>query len=322
MEIFYLTLSQMITIFLLIVAGYALRKKHVLPEESHLTLSRLETYILVPALNIINWTKNCNTQTLSENAPLILYGALVIAIAVAIAYPLAALFVRKVDTPDEQYQRNIYKYAMTFGNYGFVGNFLVLGVWGSEMFFKYSMLTLLMAFVCSSWGLIILIPKGQGRVMSFKNMLSTIFTPPIIGLLIGMVLGLLNLGPYVPGYVTSALDSAGQCMGPVAMILAGFIMGGYNLKSLLINKKVYMATLFRLILIPAFIVSILKLFGANETVLSLSLIALATPLGMNTIVYPAAYGGDFRTGASMTLISSTISVVTIPLMYLIFIVLL
>ena len=106
------------------------------------------------------------------------------------------------------------------------------------------------------------------------------------------------------------------------MLLAGFIMGGYNLKSLLINKKVYVATLFRLILIPAFIVSLLRLFGANDTVLSLSLIALATPLGMNTIVYPAAYGGDFRTGASMTLISSTVSVVTIPLMYLIFIVLL
>lgn len=322
MEIFYLTLSQMLTIFLLIIAGYALRKKHILPEESHLTLSRLETYILVPALNIINWTKNCNTETLKENSVLILYGAVIIAVAVAIAYPLAAAFVRKAKTPEQQYQRNIYKYAMTFGNYGFVGNFLVLGVWGDEMFFKYSMLTLCMAFVCSSWGLIILIPKGQGRVISFKNMLRTILTPPIIGLLIGMVLGLLNIGSYVPGFVTSALDNASKCMGPIAMLLAGFVIGGYNIKSLLINKKVYIATIFRLVLIPAFIVMGLKLFGANDTVLSLSLIALATPFGMNTIVYPAAYGGDFRTGASMTMISSTISVVTIPLMYLIFVVLL
>ncbi len=322
MEIFYLTLSQMLTIFLLIMAGYALRKKHILPEESHLTLSRLETYILVPALNIINWTKNCNTQTLRENSVLILYGAAIIVVAVAIAYPLAAAFVRKAKTPEEQYQRNIYKYAMTFGNYGFVGNFLVLGVWGDEMFFKYSMLTICMAFVCSSWGLIILIPKGQGKVVSFKNMIRTIFTPPIIGLLIGMVLGLLNLNAYVPSFVTSALDNASKCMGPIAMLLAGFVIGGYNLKSLLVNKKVYVATIFRLILIPAFIVMGLKLLGASDTVLSLALIALATPFGMNTIVYPAAYGGDFRTGASMTMISSTISVVTIPLMYLIFVVLL
>lgn len=321
MEVFYLTLSQMITMFILIVAGYALRKYHILPEESHLTLSRLETYILVPALNIVNWAKNCNPQTLRENSPLILYGLGVIIAAVALAYLLAALFVRKADTPAERYQRNIYKYAMTFGNYGFMGNFIVLGIWGDEMFFKYSMFNLCVAFVCSSWGLIILIPKESGKRVSFMNMVRSIFTPPIIALLIGMFIGVLNLGSYVPSFVNTALSNAANCMGPVAMILAGFVIGGFNLKSLIINKKVYIATVFRLILIPAFFVMILKLLGANDTVLTLTLICLATPFGMNTIVYPAAYGGDFRTGASMTMISSTLSVITIPLMYLIFIVL-
>lgn len=321
MEMFYLTLSQMITMFILIVAGYTLRKCHILPEESYLTLSRLETYILVPALNIVNWTKNCNPRTLSENAVLILYGLGVIIAAVIIAYPLAALFTRGAKTSDEKYQRNIYKYAMTFGNYGFMGNFIILGIWGDEMFFKYSMFCLFVSFVCSSWGLIILIPKESGKRVSFKNMVRSILTPPIIALLIGMFLGLLNLGSYVPPFVNTALQNAANCMGPVAMILAGFVIGGYNLKSLLINKKVYAATFLRLILIPAFFVLILKLFGASDTVLTLALICLATPFGMNTIVYPAAYGGDFRTGASMTMISSTLSVITIPIMYLIFIVL-
>ena len=48
----------------------------------------------------------------------------------------------------------------------------------------------------------------------------------------------------------------------------------------------------------------------------------ATPMGLNTIVFPAAYGGDTETGASMAMISHTLSVVTIPLMYLVFVVLL
>jgi len=322
MDVFYLTLQQMLNMFLLIVAGYILRKKNILPEESHLTLSRLETYILVPALNIVNWAKNCNPQTLMENYPLVLYGAGIIAVAVALSYPLSALFVRNRKTDADEYQRNIYKYAMTFGNYGFIGNFIILGVWGDEMFFKYSMLTIAVAFICSSWGLVILIPKGQGKVVSFKNMIRTSLTPPIIALFIGMFIGLFNLKAYVPSFVTTALSNAGNCMGPVAMILAGFVIGGYNFGSFLVNKKVYVASAFRLILIPAFFVSILKLIGANETVQTLALVLLATPFGMNTIVYPAAYGGDFRTGASMTLISSTLAVVTIPLMYLLFIVLL
>ncbi len=321
MEIFYLTLSQMVTMFLLILSGYILRKSGILPEESHITLSRLETFVLLPALNIVTWIKNCNTHTLVSNLPLIAYGALMIAVALLIAYILAAIFVPKANTPDEKYQRNIYKYAFTFGNYGFLGNFLVLGIWGDEMLFKYSMLTLLMAFVCSSWGLIILIPKSQGKVVSLKNMLRLIFTPPIVGLIIGMVIGVLNWGEYVPSFVSGALDSASKCMGPVAMILTGFVIGGFNFGSLLGCKKVYAATVFRLILIPSIIVGLLKLVGADDTVISLTLISLATPFGMNTIVYPAAYGGDFRTGASMNMVSSVLSIITIPLMYLLFVVL-
>jgi len=54
-------------------------------------------------------------------------------------------------------------------------------------------------------------------------------------------------------------------------------------------------------------------------VLTFALIVFGTPLGLNTIVYPAAYGGDTRTGASMTMISTVFSVITIPLMYLIFV---
>lgn len=322
MEVFKLTLFQMITMFLLIVSGYVLRKKNILPEESHITLSRLETYILVPALNIINWTDNCTPQTLKENSVLVLYGGIIIAVAVALAYPLSALFVRNRKTPADEYQRNIYKYAMTFGNYGFVGNYIILGVFGNEMFFKYSMFCIIVAFVCSSWGLIILIPKDQGKVMSFKNMMRTFLSPPIIGLLIGMVIGLCNLKSYMPTFLTTALSNAGNCMGPIAMILAGFVIGGFNFKSLVTKPKVYVASLFRLVFIPAFGVGILKLLGASYDICVLTLILLATPLGMNTIVYPAAYGGDFRTGASMTLVSSTLAVATIPLMYLLFIVIL
>ena len=62
----------------------------------------------------------------------------------------------------------------------------------------------------------------------------------------------------------------------------------------------------------------------NRTIflLSIALIAFATPLGMNTIVFPASYGGDTKTGASMAMISHVLSVATIPLMYYLFIILL
>ena len=137
---FQMTLTQMLMMFSFMLIGFFLRKKNFLAENSHITMSKLETFIFVPALNLSNMLKNCNTQTFRENAPLILYGAGVIFIALIIAQPLSALFVRNSGQSSElSYQRNIYRYALTFGNYGFVGNFLILGRWGSEVFFKYTM---------------------------------------------------------------------------------------------------------------------------------------------------------------------------------------
>lgn len=321
MDVFFLTLNQMLKMFLFIAIGYFLRKTKILPESSYLTMSRLETYIFLPALTLYNWMRNCSINSLKENSILIVYGFVLVFFAIILAHPLSNLFIRNVENVELDYQRNIYKYAMTFGNYGFMGNFIILSIWGSEMFFKYSMFTLCISFACNSWGLLILIPKQKSGRQSFKDIMKRIFTPPIIALVVGLLAGLCNVKQYVPEFAMSVLSDASNCMGPVAMLLAGVVIGGYDLKELLTYKKVYVASLMRLIAIPACFVLMLRLIGTNNEIITLAMIAFATPLGLNTIVYPAAYGGDVKTGASMTIISHTLSVITIPLMYLIFVVL-
>lgn len=322
MDIFFLTLNQMLLMFTFILIGFLLRKTKILPENAYVTMSRLETYIFLPALNLFNQMTKCNVETFLNNSVLILYGTVIVIAAVVLAYPLSRLFVpdfRK--SPQAAYQRNIYKYALTFGNYGYMGNFIILGVWGSDMFYKYSMFNFIVGIICSGWGLYTLIPKEQGAGI-IKNVLKGILAPPLLALILGVIAGLVGVRQYVPDFLITAMENAGNCMGPVAMVLAGVVIGGYEFKSLFKIKKVYIVTVLRLIVIPAVIVSILKLIGTSDEIVALALIAFATPLGMNTIVYPAAYGGDTKTGAAMTMISHTLSVITIPVMYLIFVVLL
>jgi predicted permease len=147
-------------------------------------------------------------------------------------------------------------------------------------------------------------------------------TPPLIALFAGVLGGLIGIKGYIPQFFMTFLSGAADCMGPVAMVLAGFVIGGYSMKSLITNKRVYVASVLRLILIPALLLTVFHLIGADKDVLAFILIAFASPLGLNTIVYPAAYGGDTSTGASMALISNILGIVTIPLMYYVFIVLL
>lgn len=322
MEIFFLTLKQMLMMFVMILVGFLLRKKNILPEKSDITMAKLETYAFVPALTLYSQMTQCTVKTFTENAVLILYGFIIILAAIFLAYPLSKVFVKNYnETPEAAYQRNIYKYALTFGNYGFMGNFIILGVWGDDLFYKYSLFVFGVGIFCSAWGLYILIPKDK-NVSVWSNLKKGVFTPPMIALGVGMLFGLLDLAQYVPDFLLNAFNSAASCQGPVAMLLAGFVIGGYNFKELVVNKKVYAASFLRLIAIPGILMIILNLLGTSKEIMILALITFATPLGLNTIVYPAAYGGDTKTGASMAMISHTLSVITIPLMYLIFIVLL
>ena len=55
--------------------------------------------------------------------------------------------------------------------------------------------------------------------------------------------------------------------------------------------------------------------GIGNTVLFLCFFSVATPLGLNSVVFPEAYGGDPEPGAAMALVSHTLCVLTIPLMF-------
>lgn len=301
----------------LIALGYALRKMKIVPENTGIALARLETYIFLPALNIITMLSYCNVESFKKSAELIVYGAVIILIAIAIAYPVSRLFIPKSTGVEQEYQRNIYKYALTFGNYGFMGNFIILGMFGEETLYKYIIFCLFSTVFCSSWGFYVLVPKGDKQVM--QNLKKGLLAPPMISLLSGIILGILGLAKYFPDFAVNALESASKCMCPIAMVMTGIIIGGYNLREIVSDKKVYIVSILRLIVIPSVFLLLLNLLGTGKEIMTFALVCFGTPLGMNTIVYPAAYGGDTKTGASMAIVSSVLSLATIPLMYYLFI---
>lgn len=303
------TLSPMLVLFLCMVIGFVLKKKQLIPDNADVVISRLETTVLVPALSINNFMTYCTVASIRECYIIVLYSLFALIVALLIGIPLSRLFAKK-----GEYQRNVYKYALTFSNFGFMGNSVVLAILGAqnpEALYQYLLFTLPLSAVVSTWGLMILIPQREDG----QNPLKNLFNPTFVGIFIGMILGLTGAKAYLPSFILRVIDDCQKCMGPLAMILTGFVIGGYPFKEMLSNKKVYVATGLRLIVLPAIILTILKLAGAPNLVMTLALFAYATPLGLNTVVYPAAYGGDFKTGASMAMISHTLCVLTIPVMY-------
>ena len=185
----------------------------------------------------------------------------------------------------------------------------------------YKIFTLPYVMVIYSWGISVLTPASEKK----GDLLKRLINAPTVAMLLGMVVGISGLGSYLPDFFTDSLDTLKACMGPVAMLLAGITIAKYDFLSMLKKGKVYFATALRLVVLPA--VSIAFLFalkyaiGAlfslsiSNNVLFLAFFATATPLGLNTVVFPEAYGGNPETGASMAMISHTLCVITIPILY-------
>lgn len=304
-EVFLSTLSPMLMMFACMVIGFVLNKKKICPDNTASVLSKLETNILAPALTISTFSKYCTVQSLSDKYQSILYCLLILAVAIGIAFALTPLFTGK------GYNRNVYRYALTFGNFGFMGNAIVPAILGEQALYDYMLFSLPLNLAVYTWGIASLIPKSEGK----QNPLKSLLNPSVFAVVIGAVLGLTGLTKYLPSFVGTTLSGLGNCMGPIAMVLTGFLIGQYPIKNLLSDKKIYIASVLRLFILPALFVLILKFLGADNTTMVMCLFGFATPLGLNTVVFPAAYGGDPSTGVSMATISHTVCVVTIPIMY-------
>lgn len=315
-EAFITTLTPMLTLFSCIAIGFIIKKTGILPDNSASVLAKLETYVVFPALCFVTMGRNCKVDTLTTHLINIILGTVMVLIAIAISIFLSRFFVKEKGA-----EQGVYRYALAFANSGYVGDPLVLGMFGEVMLSFYKLYTLPLSVAIYTWGLNSVIPKEAKKTSFIKDLLN----PPIIGLILGVIAGVSGTFDMLPEFAHNTLDTLKNCMGPIAMILAGIVVASYPIKEMLSNKKVYIATALRLIFIPSLLIAILffvKEFAnmiwdlnIDNTVLYLCFFSIAAPLGLNTVVFPAAYGGDPKVGAGMAMISHTLCVITIPIMY-------
>ena len=303
MQVFSATLNQMLVLFIFMALGFFLNKKRLLPLDDSVVLSKLETYAFVPCLVFNTFYKYCTVENFRQKWVYMLYGAAIMLVSLIIGIFLAKIFAK------DNYLQKIYTYSFAVANFSFMGNAVVLGIFGEDVLFDYMIFTLPLNLYVYSYGTASLVPQKEGKKFSFKVFINPIF----ISLLLGAVFGLLQIP--LPKIITTAVSSAGACMSPLAMLLTGFVIGDYSLKKLASEKKVYLASIIRLIILPTIFILFLKALNTDIAIIRVALCATAMPLGLNTVVFPAAYGGDTTPGASMALISHLMSIITIPIMF-------
>ena len=313
---FFATLTPLLTLFICIAVGFVIYKCRLMPENGAKVMAVMETWVFCPALSFMTMVRFCTIDSIGGHLTNIALATVGVAFSIMMAVFLSRFFAKKGTA-----ERGIYTYGIAFANGGYMGDPVVQTMFGDAILACYKLYYLPLTLLINSWGVSILIPSTEKKNLFIKKLIN----PPTIAMLLGVVVGISGLGKHLPVVVTNSLDSLKACMGPVAMLLTGVTIAKYDIFSMFKNKKVYAVTAMRLVVMPVLVISLLygaktlanNIFGLSigNDVLFLTFFATATPLGLNTIIFPSAYGGDPETGAGMAMISHTFCIITMPLLY-------
>ncbi len=158
---------------------------------------------------------------------------------------------------------------------------------------------------------------GVLRQNHTKPNLHSIFMNPImLGTAIGLLLFLTNPGTKLPDVLGTALSGICAMNTPLAMLVLGTYLAKEKFSTLFTRGGLYAVSAVRLLLIPAVSTTILFVLPIGSTVKYALLIAAACPVGANVAVYAQLYDKDYAYASQTVVLSTLLSILSLPLVVL------
>lgn len=319
MDAFIPMLKNVILFVLLAVPGYILVKCKVLKQEQSGVLSKLLMYVGMPFL-IISGTLGIsfNKETLTGMAFSAILGIIFTFGFFFLSIPLSKI--KSVKNPDPLWNKKrqgIIRFSQIFANNGFLGLPLAAAVFGasSPVFTYLVVLNIINNVFIYSLGTYLI--SGDKKTISLK---STLFNPVLLSFIIGIILNLLSVPKAVPELVTFS-DHFKNLVTPISMLILGMKLAGIKLGSMFKSKGLYYVSSIKLILFPAIAVALTYLFTVIISTDSVNLIlamfvAFSMPVAGLATAFADRYDGDTENAVIYTLGTTILSIITIPILYM------
>jgi len=316
MDAFLPMLKNVILFVLLAVPGFILVKTKVLKQEHSGVFSKLLVYVGSPFFIIANMLK---VDFTGDTIKGIFLACLIYSVGILALYFLSYAFsiVKCDDAIEKRKKSNMMRFCEIFANNGFMGLPLALAVFPDN--------PTLMAFLIAAniVNNIFMYTLGVGLTNDGKSKINAkqiLLNPVLIAFVVSIPLNLLNVKSYVPEIETYS-GWLNNLVTPLAMTVLGMKMGGIKFSTIFSNKKMYVVSTAKLVVFPivgialTLLVSLL-LPSEKVNLVLCSFICFATPTAALATTFADQYGGDTDGAAVYTLGTTLISVITIPLLYM------
>ncbi len=297
LEIAYTLLRQTASMFLLMGVGYWLFKSKKISVEGSKSIGAVLINIVLPAV-ILN-------SFFVERTPERIEGLLLSAVGAAVILTVCILCARVSFRHDP-----IAHFAAAFSNPGFFGIPLVTAAIGSHAVFYLAAFVALLNLLQWSYGVCVM--TGEKSRLKPAAILKA---PFMIAILLGLFFFITQIP--LPGVITQAIGYVKDLNTPLSMFTVGVYLAQTDLRKIFTKTKLYLVSLVRLIVCPAFTIALLCIVPEQFHDLKLTLlVAAACPVGSNVAIYAQLHHKDYTYAVETVILSTILSVVTIPLMVL------
>ncbi|MEO0830342.1 MAG: AEC family transporter [Pseudomonadota bacterium] len=153
---------------------------------------------------------------------------------------------------------------------------------------------------------------AQNRSSTYREMVSNILSamfrnPFVLSILLGFAVNISRLP--VPDFLTVSVDIVAQSALPAALFALGGMLVQYKPEG--DQRTILMVCAVSLILHPALVLGLGKVFGLDQSALRSAIITAAMAPGVNTYIFANLYGTAKRVAAASVLVATAASLITV-----------
>lgn len=301
MDIAFLLGNKIIELTLIVLMGYGLVKAKLLKSEDSKALSMIGLYIISPAVMIEAFQIDYTPEILQ--GLMLSLGMAIFLHIVLIA--IGSLLKRVLKLDAIEHATSIYS------NSGNLIIPIVMSLFGKEWVIYASCFIVVQTFLFWTHCRLIIVGKGN---LSLKVMLKNI---NMWSIFIGIILFSFQIK--LPNFINGTLSAVGIFIGPNAMLIAGMLIASIPLRNIFSSKRIYLITALRLLLIPIFLLVIVKLCGFagwvenGETIAMISFLATTSPSASTVTQMALIFGNNAQKASAIYGVTTFLCVITMPL---------
>lgn len=306
---------QVVTMIVLAAVGYVMFRAGKISQEGSKSMGNLLIFLSLPCV-IIN-------SFLVERTPERITGFFLSALMALLVLVLSMIISRLILG-----RHAIDNFAGSFANPGFFGVPLIVASVGQGGVFYIAAFIAFLNLLQWTYGVSLLEnsdengllvkkeTKQAGSKQSGKAVASLakrfLTAPFMIAILIGMFFFLTGIP--MPSVFAKSVSYIAGLNTPIAMFAIGVYMAQTDILRMFAKPRLYLVSLVRMIIIPAVAIALLSILPASMNEMKLAvLIAAACPVGSNVAVYAQLHNKDFAYAVETVVISTLLSIITLPL---------